>query len=357
MPLIRIPGLINALVVENVRQLRELERHEHVSPTLSSGGSLLHRVLASRLARDLGFRDGELPAIASLDITPLCALDPDGLIVTGGELYCMGSYVAGSYRGEAIEVVVQRWLARRFNPRYEASPSVRDAARLLGGWHRRPRLSAFAYLARRRLEAARALVSSSVAAEVQAAYAPALLLPYIMRCLETMRRLARNPLMSERLSPELVVSGCVAAPHLVFRCCTREVQVSFLARPLPAHTLLILPARRLRAAGAGSSAVGSDDTSRYPALRLIRRLLMQVWMASRDVHYPRARAIVPIEGAATERLPPVHRLPSTTSTTLEVASATIAPDNRGDTRTPRSERRRSAGRLTQRGVPLSSLAR
>jgi hypothetical protein len=191
---------------------------------------------------------------------------------------------------------------------------------------------------------------------VQAAYAPALLLPYIIRCLERMRRLARNPLMSERLSPELVVSGCIAAPRLVFRCCTKEIQVSFLARPLPAHTLLILPARRLRAAGAGSSAVGSDDSSRYPALRLIRRLLTQVWMASRDVYHPRARALVAIDGA-TERLAPVHRLPSAASTTLEVGSTTIALDNRGDARTRSSKRRRSAARLTQRSVPLSSFAR
>jgi hypothetical protein len=356
MALIRIPGLINALIVENVRQLRELERHEHVSPALSSEGGLLHRVLASRISRDLGFRDGELPAIASFDVTPLCALDPDGLPVTGGELYSMASYVAGSYRGETIEVVVQRWLARRFNPRYEASPSVRDAARLLGGWHRRGWLSAFAYLASRRLEGARALVSSSVAADLQAVYAPALLLPYIMRCLERMRTLARNPVMSERLSPELVVSGCIAAPRLVFRCCTKEIEVSFLARPLPAHTLLILPARRLRATGAGSSAVGSDDSSRYPALRLIRRLLTQVWITSRDVYYPRARAYVASD-TATERLAPVHRLPSAARTTLEVASATVAQDQTGDARTPGSRRGRSAARLTQRGVPLSSFAR
>src|SRR5690606_6643397 len=52
MPFIRIFGLINAFVVENVRQQRELERHEHVSAILSSEGGLVHRVLASRFARD-----------------------------------------------------------------------------------------------------------------------------------------------------------------------------------------------------------------------------------------------------------------------------------------------------------------
>jgi hypothetical protein len=175
-----------------------------------------------------------------------------------------------------------------------------------------------------------------------------------------MRRLARNPLMSERLSPELVVSGCISAPRLVFRCCTKEVEVSFLAHPLPAHTLLILPARRLRATGAGSSAVGSDDSSRYPALRLIRRLLTQVWISSREVYHPKARAYVPTDTAtdiATERLAPVHRLPDAARTPLEVAAATSAEDNLGDTHAPRSKRRRSAARLTQRGVPLSSFAR
>jgi hypothetical protein len=247
---------------------------------------------------------------------------------------------------------VQRWLARRFNPRYEATPCVREAARLVGGRHRQGALSALAGLASRRLEAARALVASSVAAELQSAYAPAVLLPYIVGCLERMRRLARNRVLSERLSPELVVSGCIAAPRFMYRSCTKEIRVSFLARPLPAHTLLILPARRLSAAGAGSSTFGSDDASRYPALRLVRRLLTQVWIASQDVYYPAARSPL-----ALERPAPVRQLPSAATTTLIAVPGPIPQAPRAAVVAPRTRRRRSAARLTQRGVPLSSFAR
>jgi hypothetical protein len=290
MPFIRIPGLINALVVQNIRQLRELERNEHVSTVLSPEGGLLHRLLAARVSKEMFGSERELPALRRRCVAELGDFAPDMLPIAGRELYKMASYVAGSDRGDEIESVVQRWVARRFNPRYEPTPSVCAAARLVGSWHRRGPLSALACLASGRLDTAQALVSSSIPADLHAAYAPALLLPYIVKCLERMRQVARDPAIGAHLSPELVVAGCLAAPQIAFRRCAKQIEVSFLPRPLPAHTLLILPTRRLRATGDGSSAFGADDSSRYPALRLIRRLLTQVWIASRDVYHPAARS-------------------------------------------------------------------
>jgi hypothetical protein len=295
MPFIRIPGLINALVVQNIRQQRELERNQHVSTVLSPEGGLLHRLLTARLWREMFCSERELPAVTHASSPALADFEPDELPIAGRELYKMASYVAGSDRGDDIESVVQCWLARRFNPRYESTPSVCAAARLLGSWHRRGRMSAFVCLASGRLGAAQALLSSSVAPDLHAAYAPSLLLPYIVKCLERMRKLARDPMIGARLSPELVVAGCLAAPRVTFRCCTKPVKLSFLARPLPAHTLVILPARRLRATGDGSSAFGGDDGGLYPALRLIRRLLTQVWTQSRDVYHPAARSTLELQ--------------------------------------------------------------
>jgi hypothetical protein len=360
MPFIRIPGLINAFVVENVRQLRELERHQHVSAELSQEGGLLHRLLASRLGRDMLGAEKELPQVLQGSVEALRGFEPDALSITGGELYKMASYVAGSDRGDDLEIVVQRWVARRFNPRYESSPSVGAAARLLGSWHRRGPFSAIACLARGRLDDARALLSSSVAADLQGAYAPILLLPYIVMCLERMRVLARDPLVGERLSAELVVAGCLAAPRLAFRSCTKPVEVSFSRRPLPAHTLLILPTRRLRATGDGSSAFGGDDSSRYPALRLIRRLLTQVWVASRDVYQPAARPCVEV---GFELTLPVQDRPITAETTLifelsRVSEASPRLSAASPTRAARSGPRRSRRQRTLRTVqPIEPGAR
>src|SRR5262245_49852965 len=124
MPFIRIFGLINAFVVENVRQQRELERHEDVSPVLSSDGGLLHRVLASRFAKDMGFSDGELPALERTLETMDHDFGAEALPIQSGEVHKMATYVAGGDPREDIEVVVQRWLARRFRPRYEANDGV-----------------------------------------------------------------------------------------------------------------------------------------------------------------------------------------------------------------------------------------
>jgi hypothetical protein len=299
MPFIRIFGLINAFVVENVRQQRELEQHVHVSPVLSSEGGLVHRVLASRFAKGMGFADGELPALDGAAPDSERDFGADVLPIHSGEVYKMATYVAGGDPHEDVEVIVQRWVARRFHPRYDAAPAVRDAARLIGGWHRRGPLTALASIWSSKLHEAKALIAQSVPPDLHVAYAPTLLLPYIVKCLERMRQLGSDPTLSECLSPEMVVAGCLASPRFAFRTCTADVEVSFSGRPLPQSTLIILPARRLRATGDGSSAFCSDDESRYPALRLIRRLLTRVWIASREVHNPAAQSLAAATARAT----------------------------------------------------------
>jgi hypothetical protein len=134
---------------------------------------------------------------------------------------------------------------------------------------------------------------------LHAAYAPTLLLPYIVKCLERMRQIASDPTLSECLSPEMVVAGCLASPRFAFRTCTADVEVSFSARPLPQNTLVILPTRRLRSSCDGSSASSCEDQSRYPASRLIRRLLTRVWIASREVHNPAAQSLSAVTARAS----------------------------------------------------------
>jgi len=119
-------------------------------------------------------------------------------------------------------------------------------------------------------------------------------LPYIVKCLERMRQIAHDPAVGGSLSAEMVVAGCLASPRFAFRTCKKQVEVSFSKRPLPADTLVILPARRLGATADGSSAFGSEDAARYPALRLIRRLLTRVWIASRDVYFPATRNVTEV---------------------------------------------------------------
>jgi hypothetical protein len=299
MPFIRIFGLINAFVVENVRQQRELEQHAQVSAVLSSDGGLLHRVLASRFAKDMGFSDGELPALEGTSDAAEQGFGADALPIHSGEVYKMATYVAGGDPREDIEVIVQRWVARRFTPRYEATPAVADAARLIGGWHRRGSLTALGSIWGSQLRQAKALIAQSVPPDLHVAYAPTSLLPYIVKCLERMRQLAKDEAISECLSPEMVVAGCLTPPRFVFRTCKADVEVSFTTRPLPANTLVILPARRLRASADDSGAFGSDDVSRYPARRLIQRLLTRVWIASREVHHPAAQSLSAVAARAT----------------------------------------------------------
>lgn len=290
MPFIRISGLINAFVVENARQQRELEQHADVSSVLSSDGGLLHRVLASRFTRDMGFSDGELPALPSSSDEPKPDYAADVLPIHSGDVYQMATYVAGRGTRDDIEVIAQRWLARRFTPRHEATPAVAEAARLIGGWHRRGPLAALGSIWGNELNRAKALLGQTVPAHLHIAYEPAKLLAHIVKCLERMRQMAGDPALTECLSPEMVVAGCLAPAGFVLRICKADVEVSFSTRPLPANTLLILPLRRL-GASADASAFGSDDASLSPAVRLMQRLLTRVWIASREIHQPAAKSL------------------------------------------------------------------
>jgi hypothetical protein len=162
-------------------------------------------------------------------------------------------------------------------------------------------LTALACLWGSKLNEAKLLLDASVPPDLHVAYAPTLLLPYIVKCLERMRQLAGDPAISECLSAEMVVAGCLTPPRFVFRTCKTDVEVSISPEPLPANTLVILPARRLRACGDGSSAFGSDDSLRYPSIRLIRRLLTRVWIASREIYNPAAQSIVAVVERAAVR--------------------------------------------------------
>jgi hypothetical protein len=286
MPFIRIFGVVNAFVVENAQQRRELEQHEHVSPLRSSEGGLVQRMLASGFAQDMGLCAGELPTLAHVSQAADNDFGADALPIHSGEIYKMATYVAGGDPREDLGVIVQRWLARRFKPRHEASASERAAATLIGGWHRRGPLTALAWACAGRRTQARAQLASSVPADLHVAYAPAVLLPYIVQCLERMRQLATSSTLSGGLPPEVTAARCLAAPRFAFRTCRADVEVSFADRPLPANTLVILPARRSGASASGARATASDEWTRSPAMRLIQRLLTRVWIESRDVHRP-----------------------------------------------------------------------
>lgn len=357
MPFIRIFGLINAYVVENGRQRRELEQHEHVSPELSPEGGLVHRLLASRFAQDVGLAQRELPVLATQPEATAHDFGAALLPIHSGEIYEMATYVAGGYPREDIEVVAQRWLARRFKPRYEATAGERAAARLIGGWHRRGPMTALAGLCTGRLQRARETLAASVPADLHVAYAPALLLPYIVQCLERMRRVARHSttpasLSPDAFSPDVIVSCCLAPPRLAFRTCRTEVEVSFAERPLPADSLVIVPARRL-AAGEGSSTGDGDDSSRQPAMRLIRRLLTQVWVASREVQNPAAYTLPAAQRRDEARSSLGHGVLASTVLRPAVVKAVAAPSG--------ARRERAEHEVTPRRLPsvtaLASLSR
>jgi len=287
MPLIRIPGLVQLFIVENTRQLGELNGHPHVSRVLSPKGGLLHRLVASRISRDLRFREGELPAFQRQGSEARRARQEElerhleQAPVDGAELQGMARFVAGRSDEAALELAVQQWVGKLFNPRYQASPALRAAARLLETWPRRDPLTALGARASGRLERAKRLLSAAVGGDLHGVHATSLTLPNLLASLERMRELARDPSSSRRFSPEVIAARSLAGPSAVLRSCTKEVRVSFRQRPLPAHTLILLPLRRLHAGTANDRiAFMTGEWSRCPAHRLIQRLLAEVWIAS-----------------------------------------------------------------------------
>ena len=284
---LRIPGLLDLVVISDPDQIHWLNQHEHVVREIDPAASWLHRVIDQRLRIDLGFDGGMLPvfrpradagrASAQQALTERLETLRGNL---GRESEEIADYVSGEKDVDEIGVTVQHWCGRLFLPHYRAAQETYAAARLLAGWPSAPPWRTWKQRTDGRLADAKQRVSEEAGGDLHCIHGTTIGMENVARSVRK-QRVAAQDAHRQRLSPDDILRECLVAPPVVLRRCTQDVEAPFLGRPLTRTTvILFLVARAFAASGDLDVAFLADGWSACPAQRVIPEMLRAVWHAA-----------------------------------------------------------------------------
>jgi hypothetical protein len=281
---IRIPRLLDVLLVSDPAQIRWLNHQPQVVRALDPSASLLHRVLERRMNVDLAFDGAVLPvfqlrhesarAIRQHQLEQRLRAGND---LPGQERSELSAYVAGDKDSDSIGVTVQQWCGRLFHPHYRASPETYDAGSLLATWPSAPPWKTIKARASGQLERAKRVLASRAEGDVHCVHATSIGMNNVTRTIERMRAAAADP-DQKKLSADEIVLETLVAPPAVLRGCSGRFKPPFLARPLTERTLIVfLVARAFARSRDLDVAFLTDHWSGCPAHDAVPELLRAVW--------------------------------------------------------------------------------
>ena len=281
---LRIPGLVDLVLVSDPQQIQWLNQHADVTRPLDPGASLLHRFIDARLSSDMGFHGSLLPVFLPRSDAARAErqkkLDlqfEDARGLPGEERDEIAGYVSGEKDAEEIGVSVQQWCGRLFFAQYRATKDSYEAGRLIANWPSAPPWRTFVDRASGRLSRAKELLSSAAQGDLHCVHATSIGMENIARTVRKLRRAAQDR-DKRKTAPDDMLRECLTAPPAVLRGCTREIDVPFLDRPLTKRSILVfLVARAFETSGDFDVAFLSDGWSGCPAHRVIPEMLRAVW--------------------------------------------------------------------------------
>jgi hypothetical protein len=336
---IRIPLLIDLVIVEDPAQIAELNEHPNVSRVVPRVGALLARTIAHRISGTLTVGTERLPAFAGRSdavrerrqrkLTEGLPVSRAEALRSTPEFAELARYVAGGDLPRDVGVVAQQLIGRLFVPDYRASAATYAAAHVIAAWPRALPPQAWWWSVSGTLERSKRLLWSAAQDDPSAIHATAIAVHNLVDTVKRMR--ARLAASGPTESAAEAVRDCLVAPPALLRSCVAETEVSFLDRPLGAGTLVIF---RLQAAYERTRDVGfafaESGWNECPAHAFVPALLEELWAAGamiapasrsstlasedgaeREALVSRAMSAV-FEGgfSALNRVLPWHRLPT-----------------------------------------------
>jgi hypothetical protein len=284
---IRIPFLLDVVLVDDTEEMTELNRRPDVSRVVSAAGGLLHRVIQRRIASTLHVGGRPLPAFAARDdqarVERQARLeDALGRLDVESEPFAsdvkrLGRYVNGQAPDVPVGEAVQQVVGRLFVPTYVATSESYRAAEVIAGWPRANPVKALWWRCSGKLRRSRALIWEKAAHDPACIHATAIAMHNMVSTIDRMREVARDP-GSRRLTPREAVQACLAAPAGLLRSASRQARVPFLARPLRVGSLILFRLRKIHADTKDDSvAFLRGEWSQCPAHQVVPRLLEAVW--------------------------------------------------------------------------------
>jgi hypothetical protein len=291
---IRIPLLLDVVVVDDAAEMAWLNGSPDVARVPSPAGGLVHRLLHRRVASTLRVGSDLLPAFTARDDQRRAArqatlesdlskvdLDREPL---RSDVQTLARYVIGQAPGLSLGVAVQQLVGRLFLPGYTASAESYRAAQVIAEWPRANPLKALWWRWSGRLARSRSLIWTKAGNDPACIHATAIAMHNLVTAVERMRGLVRNA-ANRALSPRQAVQASLAAPPAVLRSALRPLRVPFLAQPLRTGTLIVFRLEKIHA-GARDDALAflRGEWSQCPAHQLVPWLLAEVWAAGTAVN-------------------------------------------------------------------------
>jgi hypothetical protein len=291
---VRLPWIVDLLLVDDPAEIRELAPEPRLDRRFDVTGPLVNRVLAHRIRSQMQVAGTRLPALAPRGDRRRAGrqeeLEKRLGAVSGKPLWeqihvvALASYVRGRLDDGQMGPVVQEICGRLFDAGYRASAESWRAAVLFDRASDADPLRRLFWTVTGRLRRAHTLLAALAKDDEDTFHATAIALHNIVRSLQRMRTLQRDPGARARLSEATIVTQCLVAPRRVPRQVTGELFSRAAAGSLRPGTFVLMQLDEARERAPGPEITFmSEQWSRCPARAFVPALLLAVWRASEEM--------------------------------------------------------------------------
>jgi hypothetical protein len=285
---IRIPGLLNLVMVRKPAEILAVNAAAGVDRPLSGRGGLVNRSIGNKL-KPFQAPTGEVwPAFCSRldpqriahqnEVAAKLSDVPAQLRRVSGEIGELAAYVRGKQTARPVGMVVQQVVGKLFFEDYRASAESHDAAQTLSAWLKAGPLKTLVLRLSGKVPAAVDAVLTQARGNTACAHGTGIALHNIVESVELMRKLAGSRL--RQLSPEEAAAQTLRAPPRAVREARERVRAgNVLARE---RSIILLGVESARKHGSDPGiAFFAGQWNQCPAHAFVPALLAEVWKTAR----------------------------------------------------------------------------
>jgi hypothetical protein len=280
---IRIPLLLDLLIVDDAAQIAALDADPAIGRTFAGSKSRIVRWLGGRLRRLLSVGNTPYPALLPREDRIRAAQTAmlEKRLGTRGEnaeipaetVRLLARYVRGEASEATILKPLQQLIGGQFSPRYIATNDSIGDALTLGAAARNPLRGLWLWLTRR-LRPTQRRIGKVCDGDIYAAHGTVVGFQSLLTELRKLRE--HFTVAGSRESADVVIARLIAPPPRTLRAATGPVHLSTLNAPVDARTLIVFaPSGR-----GANAAFAVGRWSQCPAHGFVLRLLEEAWRAA-----------------------------------------------------------------------------
>ncbi len=280
---IRIPGLLDLLIVHNAGELLETSGHTALDRGPTALGPIGKRMVLGIAGRTLSTGTRPLPSAVSRDDPDREAaqdalaarLDPSNRPWDDDSLDAIAAYLKGEKR--PLGPLCQQLIGRLFVPDFRATPATWRAARVLQICltTRNPLVRMFLALTGQR-RAAQQTLTEAMNGDTSAVHAIGVAVHTFLRAVERLEQTLADPTPRRAVSTKAALGRAVSAPDTVLRHASAFAETP--AGPVAPGTVVMMQLDRTANRQADPRiAFLSESWSACPAARLVPAMLAEIW--------------------------------------------------------------------------------